>query len=70
MWQGTGQLAGRPYADLCNACFSAYSAWRFSREAWALYNGGLVYGLIGALIAVEWLWRVLVLKPSTGALSK
>jgi uncharacterized membrane protein len=47
---------------LLNAIVSAYSAWRFSREAWAFYNGVLVYAIIGALIAVEWLWRRFVLQ--------
>jgi uncharacterized membrane protein len=55
---------------LCNACFSAYSAWRFSSAAWSLYNGGVVYGLIGALIAAEWMWRSWMLKPSAGEVSK
>lgn len=40
-----------------NAATSAALALRGSREAWALYNGLVAYGLAGALFAGEYLYR-------------
>ena len=38
-----------------------------SDSAWAIYNGGIAYGLIGLLFAVEWLVRQRVLGSSPHA---
>jgi uncharacterized membrane protein len=46
-----------------NAVFSAYTALQWSRAAWSLYNGAIVYGLIGALLAGEFAWRHLAVLP-------
>ncbi len=40
-----------------NGAFSAYTALYWSRTEWSLYNGAVVYVLIGALLVGEWLWR-------------
>ncbi|WP_153075173.1 hypothetical protein [Paraburkholderia bonniea] len=46
-----------------NAVFSAYTALHWSRAAWSLYNGAIVYGLIGLLMLGEIVWRYLVVLP-------
>lgn len=46
-----------------NGAFSVYTALCWSRAAWSLYNGALVYGLIGALLAGELAWRYLFVLP-------
>ncbi|NIF73643.1 hypothetical protein F3J16_26175 [Burkholderia sp. Ap-962] len=46
-----------------NGLFSLYTALYWDRAAWSLYNGLIVYGLIGALLAGEWLWRQAVVMP-------
>lgn len=46
-----------------NGAFSAYTAYAFSRDAWALYNGVIAYGLIGVLLAGEYAWRRAFVKP-------
>lgn len=38
-----------------------------TRQIWALYNGGIAYGLIGALFAGEWLWRHRMLARQAAA---
>ncbi|WP_404982190.1 MULTISPECIES: hypothetical protein [unclassified Caballeronia] len=47
----------------CNAAFSAYTALQWSRAAWSLYNGGIVYGVIGGLLLGELAWRHLAVLP-------
>ncbi|PLZ04288.1 hypothetical protein CY652_01025 [Burkholderia sp. WAC0059] len=46
-----------------NGTFSVYTALRWSRGAWSLYNGAIAYGLIGALLLGELAWRYLVVLP-------
>jgi uncharacterized membrane protein len=46
-----------------NGAFSAYTALYWSRASWSLYNGIIAYGLIGALLAGEYLWRRLFVLP-------
>jgi uncharacterized membrane protein len=46
-----------------NGAFSVYTALYWSRAAWSLYNGAIVYALIGALLAGEWLWRHAFVLP-------
>ncbi|WP_414444797.1 hypothetical protein [Burkholderia sp. 22PA0106] len=48
---------------LLNGLFSVYTALYWSRATWSLYNGAIVYVLIGALLAGEWLWRQRVVMP-------
>lgn len=48
---------------LLNGAFSVYTALYWSRAAWSLYNGAVVYALIGALLAGEWIWRRVVVMP-------
>jgi uncharacterized membrane protein len=48
---------------IANGLFSAYTALHWSRAAWSLYNGAIVYLLIGALLLGEWLWRQCFVKP-------
>ncbi|MBN3816468.1 hypothetical protein G3N57_07465 [Paraburkholderia sp. Se-20369] len=48
---------------ILNGAFSIYTALCWSRDAWSLYNGAIVYGLIGALLAGEWIWRHLFVLP-------
>lgn len=40
-----------------NGTIAAITALAGSDRAWAIYNGGIAYGLIGAMFAVEWLVR-------------
>lgn len=40
-----------------NAIVAALLAVHGPMQAWAIYNGGLAYALIGALVAVEWVLR-------------
>ena len=40
-----------------NGSVAVYTALYASRDAWALYNGGVAYLLMGALFAGEWLYR-------------
>lgn len=42
---------------IANGSVAAYTALYASRETWALYNGLIAYGLMGALFAGEWLIR-------------
>ncbi|CAB3798693.1 hypothetical protein LMG28688_04774 [Paraburkholderia caffeinitolerans] len=46
-----------------NAVFSAWTALGWSTRAWSLYNGAIVYGIIGALLAGEFVWRKWVMLP-------
>ena len=46
-----------------NGAFSAYTALYWSRASWSLYNGIIAYGLIGALLAGEYVWRRLFVLP-------
>jgi uncharacterized membrane protein len=46
-----------------NGAFSAYTAFFWSRANWSLYNGIIAYGLIGALLAGEYVWRRLFVLP-------
>lgn len=46
-----------------NGLFSLYTALYWRREAWSLYNGAISYGLIGALLVGEIVWRYLVILP-------
>ncbi|MDR5801393.1 hypothetical protein [Caballeronia sp. LZ001] len=48
---------------IANAAFSAYTACCFSHDAWARYNGLVVYVLIGGLIVGEFAWRHWIIKP-------
>ncbi|MGF6377584.1 putative membrane protein [Paraburkholderia atlantica] len=51
-----------------NGAFSAYTALYWSRASWSLYNGVIAYGLIGALLAGEYVWRRLVVLPRAARL--
>ncbi|MBB1633378.1 hypothetical protein [Cupriavidus sp. UME77] len=42
---------------VCNGTVAALTAVLASDRIWALYNGGIAYGLIGAMFAGEWLVR-------------
>ena len=46
-----------------NGAFSAYTALFWTRAAWSLYNGAIVYGLIGLLLVGEIAWRYLAVLP-------
>jgi len=46
-----------------NGLFSAYTALYWMRGAWSLYNGAIVYGLIGVLLVGEIGWRYWVVLP-------
>ena len=46
-----------------NGLFSAYTALYWMRGAWSLYNGAIVYGLIGVLLVAEIVWRYWVVLP-------
>ena len=45
---------------ILNGSISAYTTFFCSREVWALYNGGISYGLMGTLFVVEYIVRKLV----------
>ena len=49
---------------LVNGAIALYTAVLSSREVWALYNGLIAYGLMGAMFAGEWLVRRWVRGPS------
>ncbi|WP_179402105.1 hypothetical protein [Burkholderia guangdongensis] len=49
-----------------NGAFSVYTAMCWSRAAWSLYNGAIVYALIGALLVGEWIWRQWFVMPRHG----
>ncbi len=40
---------------VCNGAVAAVTALAASDRVWALYNGAIAYGLIGAMFAGEWL---------------
>jgi len=42
---------------IINGSIAAYTTFFCSRQAWALYNGGISYGLMGLLFAVEFIIR-------------
>lgn len=42
---------------VCNGTIAAVTAFAASDRVWALYNGAIAYGLIGAMFAGEWLVR-------------
>ncbi|MGO4281714.1 hypothetical protein [Cupriavidus sp. RAF20_2] len=42
---------------ICNGAVAAVTALAASDRVWALYNGAIAYGLIGAMFAGEWLVR-------------
>lgn len=42
---------------VCNGAIAAATAFAASDRVWALYNGAIAYGLIGAMFAGEWLVR-------------
>lgn len=46
---------------LFNATLATLTALLASRELWALYNGLIAYGLVGALFAAEYAYRRLIL---------
>ncbi|MCP3720239.1 hypothetical protein [Paraburkholderia sp. CNPSo 3281] len=46
-----------------NSLFSAWTALVWSAHAWSLYNGALAYGIIGALLAGEFVWRKCIMLP-------
>lgn len=48
-----------------NTAVSLYTAFYTSREVWALFNGLIVYVLMGSLLAGEWLVRKYVMRIST-----
>lgn len=50
-----------------NGTIALITALWTSRQIWALYNGGIAYGLIGALFAGEWLWRQRMLARQASA---
>jgi uncharacterized membrane protein len=50
-----------------NATVSAYGAFFWRPAAWALYNGVIVYGLIGCLLVGEMVWRRFVVMPRAQA---
>ena len=47
---------------VANGAFSVYTALAWEVGDWALYNGVVAYGLIGALLLGEWLWRYFVIQ--------
>lgn len=51
---------------LANGSVAAYTALYSSREVWAFYNGGVAYGLMGALFAGEFAYRQLYFKKKHG----
>lgn len=50
---------------MLNGAFSVYTALCWGRAAWSLYNGAIVYALIGALLAGEFVWRRWFVLPRT-----
>lgn len=42
---------------VCNGTIAAVTALAASDRVWALYNGAIAYGLIGAMFAGEWIVR-------------
>lgn len=46
-----------------NGVFSVYTALCWPAKAWSLYNGAIVYGLIGALLVGEIAWRKCIMQP-------
>ncbi|WP_321929139.1 COG4648 family protein [Paraburkholderia guartelaensis] len=46
-----------------NSVFSAWTALAWPTRAWSLYNGVLVYVIIGALLAGEFVWRKWIMLP-------
>jgi uncharacterized membrane protein len=42
---------------VCNGAIAAVTALAASDRVWALYNGAIAYGLIGAMFAGEWIVR-------------
>jgi uncharacterized membrane protein len=51
-----------------NIVLSSYGALFFQRDTWALYNGLIVYVMVGTLIVGELAWRHVVARPhSTSA---
>lgn len=44
---------------LFNGTLATYTAFACSREVWAAFNGLISYGLVGALIVGEWVYRKL-----------
>jgi uncharacterized membrane protein len=46
-----------------NSAFSAWTALRWTAGAWSLYNGAIVYGIIGTLLAGEFAWRKWIMLP-------
>ncbi|WP_322032757.1 hypothetical protein [Paraburkholderia sp. J76] len=46
-----------------NSVFSAWTALAWTARAWSLYNGAIAYGLIGALLAGEFIWRKWIMLP-------
>ncbi|HTB34184.1 MAG TPA: AMP-binding protein, partial [bacterium] len=50
-----------------NAAVSLATALWASEKAWALYNGGVAYGLMGLLFSAEWVLRQRVKRRHAGA---
>jgi uncharacterized membrane protein len=48
---------------ILNSLTALYTALYSSREVWSLYNGLIVYVLMGLLFAGEWLIRKYIVKP-------
>nr|WP_274389639.1 hypothetical protein [Paraburkholderia tagetis] len=46
-----------------NAMFSAWTALEWSTRHWSLYNGAIVYGIIGTLLVGEFVWRKWIMLP-------
>lgn len=46
-----------------NSVFSAWTALAWTARAWSFYNGAIAYGLIGALLAGEFVWRKWIMLP-------
>lgn len=47
---------------ICNGTLAAITAFAASDRVWALYNGAIAYGLIGAMFAGEWIVRQRVMS--------
>ncbi|MBO4385382.1 MAG: hypothetical protein J5817_00020 [Treponema sp.] len=54
---------------ILNAGISAFTALKCSDAVWSLYNGGISYGLMGLMFAVEYIIRIQVNKKMPGEYS-
>lgn len=46
-----------------NGVFSAWTAFCWESRAWSLYNGAIVYAIIGTLLVCEIVWRKCIMLP-------